>query len=139
MNSETTQQSFSDYIIPFLDSTGYRNNMVLLDNAACHISTSTLNFFEKNDVSVFPSGSKRCNSTHGYPSNSCDMNPIELVYSYWSQKVAERRCTTTRSLIRAIHQEWDKIPMKIIRDIISSQGKRIKWIADNNGQQYKSH
>ena len=87
MNTETTIDSFSEYLVPFLHKTGMENNRVLMDGARCHISKKTQNWLVENKMNIIPYGGKPLETTNGYPPNSPDLNPIENVFGYWDSQV----------------------------------------------------
>ena len=87
MDTETTIDSFSEYLVPFLHKTGMENNRVLMDGARCHISKKTQNWLVENKMNIIPYGGKPLETTNGYPPNSPDLNPIENVFGYWDSQV----------------------------------------------------
>ena len=116
MNTETTINSLENYLIPFLDETEMKFGKVIMDGARCHTCRKTRNFLDDANINYIPSGGWLTDEKNGYPPNSPDLNPIENVFGYWQAKICERNPQGIKQLIRICKQEWNAIPLKIIRN-----------------------
>ena len=63
-----------------------------------------------------------------YLPNSPDMNPIELVFGYWHSKVTSRNPRNIDELISICKEEWNAIPLKVVRNSIKRVIKVMKWV-----------
>ena len=52
MNSESTINSFSNYLLPFLRKTGMESSIVIMDGARCHTSKKVIDWLKKNDINI---------------------------------------------------------------------------------------
>ena len=137
MDIETTKDSLSDYMLPFLDETGMTNEHVLMDGARYHTSSEIQLWLDDNNINYIPYGGKPIEILNGYPPNSPDLNPIENVFAYWDAKVANLEPKNIEELIKIIKEEWSKIPLKILRNCIKKLPEVMKWVDDHNGLFYK--
>ncbi len=74
----------------------------------------------------------------GFPQQSPDLNPIEMIWSYLNQMVKARSPITTNQLVTAIRQCWTKLPQSIIQKSILTLSNRVKFVFENNGVEYVS-
>ncbi|GFV36979.1 transposable element Tcb2 transposase [Trichonephila clavipes] len=61
-----------------------------------------------------------------WPACSPDMNPIEHVWYALGRRVAGRQLPpqTLQELVRALLEEWDRIPQLVINSLIDSMPQR---------------
>ena len=67
MDNESTIDSLSNYLIPFLDETEMKNEFILMDGARCHISEETVTWMNENHINFIPFGGIPTRSINGYP------------------------------------------------------------------------
>ncbi len=70
----------------------------------------------------------------GFPPRSPDLNPIEMVFAFWANKVSERREINIQSLILAIREKWSRIPQSVVRECIREVKSRIRYVVDTNSE-----
>ena len=84
------------------------------DNARPHVARHTMNLLQANNVNVF-----------NWPAKSPDISPIEHLWDHLGRKVRKRKnVNSVMDLERALHQEWNRIPMAVIQRLISSIRRR---------------
>lgn len=108
-------------ILPFLRQ-GHAS-VFQQDNARPHVARHTLNFLQANNVNVLD-----------WPARSPDISPIEHLWDHLGRKVRERNdVNNARDLARALHEEWTRIPIAVVRRLISSMRRRCGAVVDANG------
>ena len=136
MNTDTTIESFSNYLLPFIQKIKGENYIVLMDGARCHTSQRTQSWLNENKINYIPYGGKPIETINGYPLHSPDLNPIENVFSYWQDRVSRRNPKTIEQLIKIVKEEWSLIPLKIIRNCIHRLSKVMIWVDAHNEEYY---
>ncbi|CAF3097676.1 unnamed protein product [Rotaria sp. Silwood2] len=99
-----------------------RNWVLLEDNDPKHRSKASVKWKEDHHVKTLP-----------WPSLSSDMNPVENLWSLLKIKVAEKRPTTVKELIRAIEKEWNDLPQELASNLIDSMKRRVDSLIEANG------
>jgi len=61
-----------------------------------------------------------------HPSQSPDMNPIELIWAQMKRMVEKKRPNSRNELLRAIQSSWEEITLEDIRKCIENLPKK-KW------------
>ncbi|GFV38331.1 transposable element Tcb2 transposase [Trichonephila clavipes] len=63
-----------------------------------------------------------------WPACSPDVNPIENVWDALGRQVAGRNCppTNKNTLIRALTEEWDKLPQQLLDNAVQSMVRRVE-------------
>ncbi|GFX26385.1 transposable element Tcb2 transposase [Trichonephila clavipes] len=63
-----------------------------------------------------------------WPTRSPDLNPIENVWDAWGRQVAGRNYhpTNKNTLIRALTEEWDKLPQQLLDNVMQSMVRRVE-------------
>ncbi|MGL6119347.1 MAG: transposase [Fusobacteriaceae bacterium] len=92
------------------------------DNAPCHTSKYTKEFFDENEVDVL-----------FWPSQSPDLNPIENLWSYIERKLTKKVLKTKTKLIEEIKEIWNNIPLSYVRNLYQSIPNRLELILRNKG------
>jgi transposase len=93
------------------------------DNAPPHKAVNTMEYFDQNNITLL-----------SWPPQSPDLNPIENLWSYLKQKVAERAPKTITDLKQKIQEEWEKIPVAYCQKLVKSMGNRIEGCIRNSGR-----
>lgn len=93
------------------------------DNARPHVARHTMDLLRANNVNVLD-----------WPAKSPDLSPIEHLWDHMGRKVRERdNVNNVMDLERALHQEWNRIPMAVIQRLISSMRRRCVDVCAVNG------
>ncbi|GFT25425.1 transposable element Tc1 transposase [Trichonephila clavipes] len=63
-----------------------------------------------------------------WPARSPDLNPIENVWDALGRQVAGRNYppTNKNTLIRALIEEWDKLPQQLLDNVVQSMVRRVE-------------
>ncbi|GFU73653.1 hypothetical protein TNCV_317151 [Trichonephila clavipes] len=66
--------------------------------------------------------------TSQYGQRSPDLNPIENVWDALGRQVAGRNYppTNKNTLIRALTEEWDKLPQQLLDNVVQSMVRRVE-------------
>lgn len=79
-----------------------------------------------------------CSKVIDTPPQSPDLNPIENLWALLKKKVAKRGPTNKNALIKAIQEEWQKIPEYYdLNGLIQSMPRRLKAVLDATGHHTK--
>ena len=93
------------------------------DNAWCHVAWHTMHFLQANNANVLD-----------WPTRSPDISPIEHLWDHLGRRVRERNyVNNVRDLECVLHEEWIRIPMAVVRRLISSMRIRCGAVIDSNG------
>ena len=68
-----------------------------------------------------------------YPSNSCDLNPIEHVWEELKRLLRGRTFASMAEFKNAVRKAWSEIPLKQIRKPIGSMRRRLRAVAKARG------
>ena len=91
------------------------------DNARPHVARHTMNFLTANNVNVLD-----------WPARSPDISPIEHLWNHLGRIVRERN-DVNNVRERVLHEEWDRIPMDVVRRLILSMRRRCVAVIDSHG------
>ena len=69
-----------------------------------------------------------------WPSNSPDANPIENLWSVIKRRVEKRRPSNLKELNKFLHDEWNKVDMLIINNLIKSMKSRCLALIESKGE-----
>ncbi|GFU67832.1 transposable element Tc1 transposase [Trichonephila clavipes] len=81
------------------------------DNATCHRTFAVQDCLDSEGIQRLV-----------WPARSPDLNPIENVWDALGRQVAGRNYppTNKNTLIRALKEEWDKLPQQLLDNIVQS-------------------
>ncbi|GFX01238.1 transposable element Tcb1 transposase [Trichonephila clavipes] len=87
------------------------------DNATCHRTLAVQNCLDSEGIQRLVR-----------PARSPDLNPIENVWDALGSQVAGRNYPPTNKniLIRALTEEWDKLPQQLLDNIVQSMVRRVE-------------
>jgi transposase len=138
MNAEQAIDCIKTTILPFIDEikASETNVKLLWDGAKPHIAANVTQFLEDNDINYYKFGGHPINHECGYPPNSPDMNPIELIFGILQQQVSIRHPQTINELQKVVEEEWKNISVNTIRACYERLKKVIPYVISNNGDIY---
>ncbi|GFY29676.1 transposable element Tcb2 transposase [Trichonephila clavipes] len=87
------------------------------DNATCHRTLAVQDFLDSEGIQRLV-----------WPACSPDLNPIENVWDALGRQVAGRNYppTNKNTLIRALTEEWDKLPQQLLDIVVQSMVRRVE-------------
>ena len=131
MNAMQTMLSIVSVLSPFLAETNFKDNIVIMDNAAPHTVKSVQEFMKSQGIEYVHFGGGTQPIEYGFPPNSPDLNPIENIFGTLQARVDVEKPRTENELIKVVEKCWKEIPMSHVRSTIRSIKKRMKFIAIN--------
>ena len=127
INGNVNAQRYRDEIlapvvIPYVIANP--NAIFQQDNARPHTARLTTQYLQANNVDVME-----------WPSKSLDLSPIEQVWDLLDRRVCQRpvQPQTLRQLQHALVQEWNNIPMYVIRRYIRSMRRHCRAVIQSAG------
>ena len=94
------------------------------DGATCHTREDIIQFINQQSRML-----------HGWPPNSPDLSPIEMVWAYMKKKQCSLpQPKNKEELISQIQQLWDEIPQESINKLILSFKYRLEMCRDVGGK-----
>lgn len=96
---------------------GQRNWTLVQDGAPAHTSESSIS--QLYDV---------CNVLPFWPPNSCDLNPIEMLWGAMKRILKTKTIKTKKELIETVYELWDTIPQTTIDAICISFERRLELL-----------
>ncbi|GFV46858.1 transposable element Tcb1 transposase [Trichonephila clavipes] len=86
------------------------------DNATCHRTLTVQDCLDSEGIQHL-----------AWPARSSDLNPIENVWDALGRQVAGRNYppTNKNTLIRALTEEWDKLPQQLMDNVVQNQVTKI--------------
>ncbi|GFY08104.1 transposable element Tcb2 transposase [Trichonephila clavipes] len=87
------------------------------DNATCHRTLAVQDCLESEGIQHLV-----------WPARSPDLNPIENMWDALGRQVAGRNYppTNKNTLIRALTEEWDKLPQQLLDNVVQSMVRRVE-------------
>ncbi|GFV15389.1 transposable element Tcb2 transposase [Trichonephila clavipes] len=87
------------------------------DNATCHRTLAVQDCLDSEGIQRLV-----------WPARSPDLNPIENVWDALGRQVAGRNYppTNKNTLIRALKEEWDKLPQQLLDNVVQSVVRRVE-------------
>ncbi|GFU79017.1 acyl-CoA dehydrogenase family member 11 [Trichonephila clavipes] len=87
------------------------------DNATCHRTLAVQDCLDSEGIQRLV-----------WPARSPDLNPIENVWDALGRQVAGRNYPSTNknTLIRALTEEWDKLPQQLLDNVVQSMVRRVE-------------
>jgi transposase len=94
------------------------------DNAPCHVSGPAKEWQGKHHINRM-----------AWPAQSPDLNPIEHLWDHLERQVRKRNPlpTSLPSLTAALQEEWARIPLEVVRNLIASMPSRVAAVIKAKG------
>ncbi|GFW05789.1 uncharacterized protein TNCV_602611 [Trichonephila clavipes] len=94
------------------------------DNATCHGTLAVQDCLNSESIQRLV-----------WPARSPDLNPIENVWDALGRQVAGRNYppTNKNTLIRALTEEWDKLPQQLLDNVVQSMVRRVECCITHHG------
>ncbi|GFW18464.1 transposable element Tcb2 transposase [Trichonephila clavipes] len=94
------------------------------DNATCHRTLVVQDCLDSEGIQRLV-----------WPARSPDLNPIENVWDALGRQVAGRNYppTNKNTLIRALTEEWDKLPQQLLDNVVQSMVRRVEYCITLHG------
>ncbi|GFY05052.1 transposable element Tcb2 transposase [Trichonephila clavipes] len=120
-NGTMTGQRYIDEVLlphvrPFRGAVG--DKFVFMDdNATCHRKRAVQDCLDSEGIQRFV-----------WPARSPDLNPVENVWDALGRQVSDRNYppTNKNTLIRALTEEWDKLPQQLLDNVVQSMVRRVE-------------
>ncbi|GFW73713.1 transposable element Tcb1 transposase [Trichonephila clavipes] len=112
----TTSSSLLPHVRLFRGAVG--DKFVFMDdNATCHRTLAVQDCLDSEGIQRLV-----------WPARSPDLNPIENVWDALGRQVAGRNYppTNKNNLIRALTEEWDKLPQQLLDNVVQSMVRRVE-------------
>ncbi|GFV19018.1 vascular endothelial growth factor receptor 3 [Trichonephila clavipes] len=95
------------------------------DNATCHRTLAVQDCLDSEDIQRLV-----------WTERSPDLNPIENVWDALGRQVAGRNYPprNKNTLIRALTEEWDKLPQQLLDNVVQNMGSYIDQLDHRTGQ-----
>ncbi|GFY30145.1 cytochrome P450 3A5, partial [Trichonephila clavipes] len=94
------------------------------DNATCHRTLTVQDCLDSEGIQRLV-----------WPARSPDLNPIENVWDALGRQVAGRNYppTNKNTLVRALTEEWDKLPQQLLDNVVQSMVRRVEYCITLHG------
>ncbi|GFW51294.1 transposable element Tc1 transposase [Trichonephila clavipes] len=116
----TGQRYIDEVLLPhvrlFRGAVGYKF-VFMDDNATCHRTLAVQDCLDSEGIQRVV-----------WPARSPDLNPIENAWEALRRQVAGRIYppTNKNTLIRALTEEWDKLPQQLLDNVVQSMVRRVE-------------
>jgi hypothetical protein len=110
-------------VLPFLRRHRF-SHVFQQDNARCHVSRVSMDFLNEYHIRTIP-----------WPALSPDLSPFEHLWNELGRRVRNglNPPETLDELRRVLIQEWNNIPLAVIRNLIGSMRRRCQAVINARG------
>ena len=124
MDSRHYQEVLRDHLLPYIHRWPNIEFLFVQDNAPIHVSRSTREWFDTQNVPLLP-----------WPPIFCDCNPIENLWGDLSRVVYAdgKQFDSVEALSNAIVCAWNSIPQSRLENLINSMPNRLAQVIQNRG------
>lgn len=127
MNSQLYQEILGRNVAPSVKQLKLKRSWVFQqDNDPKHTSKSTKSWMEKKKYKLLD-----------WPSQSPDLNPIEMLWGDLKRRVHTRRPKNLDQLRKYCQEEWKKIPVERCKRLVEGYKRRLKAVIAVKGAQTK--
>ena len=128
INSAKYMEILKEGLLPIFASAHVDKNYHLFmeDGAPCHSAKTTQAWHQENGIQKL-----------WWPSQSPDMNPIEHMWHILDLAIRKRtpKAANKEVLLQYIQEEWEKIAMTKVAELVNSMPTRVKHLAQARGRQ----
>ncbi|RCN27412.1 hypothetical protein ANCCAN_26853 [Ancylostoma caninum] len=124
MDSEEYQTTLREHLLPFLSGRRRWSYVFQQDNAAVHVSHSTMTWLRSNNIQVLH-----------WPACSPDLNTIENLWGILVRKIYanNRQFYNVEELRNAILQAWEDIDPAMLVNLAASMPRRLLEVGTKHG------
>lgn len=108
-----------EHVLPYIGFIGYDRFVLMQDNARPHVAGAVLQYFEQVGIASLD-----------WPPISPDLNPIEHLWDILKRRIRARNPVpnSIETLRNAAHEEWNRIPQEVIRNLLQSMPRRMQAV-----------
>jgi DDE superfamily endonuclease len=126
LNKDAYVNLMSKHLVPHLKQVDGKCSGVVFqeDNAPCHTSGYATWWRQTHGINRMP-----------WPAQSPDLNPIEHLWDHLDRQVRKRTPlpASLPALAAALQEEWDRIPLDVLRKLIGSMPSRVAAVIEAKG------
>lgn len=126
IDSQLYVEVLQDYVITSRDYHGLDPSTFVFqqDNAKVHTANIIKEYFLKSKIAVM-----------NWPSNSPDLNPIELVWAYLKRQLDQydNEPKSMKELWNRVQDVWNRIPEDFIHNLYASMPTRMRMVCQRRG------
>jgi hypothetical protein len=116
----------SNHLVPCLKQVNEQCSGMIFqqDNVPCHAAEYPTRWLQTHSIERLP-----------WPSQSPDLNPIEHLWDYLDRQVRKRtpQPTSLPGLAAALQEEWDRILLSVVHNLIDSMPRRTEAVIKAKG------
>jgi transposase len=124
--ADVYQQVLQQHLLPFIGRLGGGNWTFQQDGATVHTAATTMQWFERNKITVLP-----------WPSLSPDLNPIENLWGILVRIVYDngrRQFNSSQELRAALLDAWNQIELSTLENLSNSMPQRMFAVIRGGGK-----
>ena len=130
INSRSYINIIKPVLLPYIKNNfkDYDKYYFVQDNASCHNSRFTMNWFNKHKVNILK-----------WPATSPDLNPTENLWDIIDKKLTNYYLTTVNDLQQAILKLWLEIPVETCENLVQLMPRRINSCISAKGNCFSKY
>jgi len=126
LNQDGYVDVLRDHLAPYLRQLNEQHPGMMFqdDNAPCHTAKRTTQWRQAHGIERMP-----------WPAQSPDLNPIENLWDHLDRQVRKRKPqpTSLPELAAALQEEWGRIPLSLVRQLITGMPTRVAEVIEAEG------